>query len=223
MGRDPGHLHVVEPLPRVRAGGLGPGWEGWAGAGARSWAPMPPPACVPQRVSRCGAAGTRLAAGACAGSAHTSPTPRRCPGKVCTWEHPGTVRLDSVVSSGLLFAGSHLPPLYLDGHVFASQPRLVPQSIPQQQSYQQVMRASQAAAWGTGVQRTVESLPALTGALARFLRPSRVMPSSQPVLAARKCSVNGHRRDGEEEWSSTLQTLSFPLSEFFLCPSWGIS
>lgn len=95
MGRDPGHLHVVEPLPRVRAGGLGPGWEGWAGAGARSWAPMPPPACVPQRVSRCGAAGTRLAAGACAGSAHTSPTPRRCPGKVCTWEHPGTVRLDS--------------------------------------------------------------------------------------------------------------------------------
>ncbi|XP_049629936.1 protein PRRC2B isoform X4 [Suncus etruscus] len=33
--------------------------------------------------------------------------------------------------------GSHLPPLYLDGHVFASQPRLVPPTIPQQQSYQQ--------------------------------------------------------------------------------------
>ncbi|XP_039718827.1 protein PRRC2B isoform X4 [Pteropus medius] len=42
--------------------------------------------------------------------------------------------------------GNHLPPLYLDGHVFASQPRLVPQTIPQQQSYQQVMTASQAAA-----------------------------------------------------------------------------
>ncbi|XP_067328067.1 protein PRRC2B isoform X2 [Anolis sagrei] len=33
--------------------------------------------------------------------------------------------------------GSHIPPLYLDGHVFASQPRLLPQAIPQQQSYQQ--------------------------------------------------------------------------------------
>ncbi|KAM6243564.1 protein PRRC2B isoform 7-T15 [Porphyrio hochstetteri] len=33
--------------------------------------------------------------------------------------------------------GNHIPPLYLDGHVFASQPRLVPQTIPQQQSYQQ--------------------------------------------------------------------------------------
>ncbi|XP_040819592.1 protein PRRC2B isoform X3 [Ochotona curzoniae] len=33
--------------------------------------------------------------------------------------------------------GSHLPPLYLDGHVFASQPRLVPPTMPQQQSYQQ--------------------------------------------------------------------------------------
>uniref|UniRef100_A0A452UW80 Proline rich coiled-coil 2B n=1 Tax=Ursus maritimus TaxID=29073 RepID=A0A452UW80_URSMA len=39
--------------------------------------------------------------------------------------------------------GSHLPPLYLDGHVFASQPRLVPQSIPQQQSYQQAAAAQQ--------------------------------------------------------------------------------
>uniref|UniRef100_A0A2K5U2S9 Proline rich coiled-coil 2B n=1 Tax=Macaca fascicularis TaxID=9541 RepID=A0A2K5U2S9_MACFA len=39
--------------------------------------------------------------------------------------------------------GSHLPPLYLDGHVFASQPRLVPQTIPQQQSYQQAAAAQQ--------------------------------------------------------------------------------
>ncbi|XP_034350104.1 protein PRRC2B isoform X9 [Arvicanthis niloticus] len=39
--------------------------------------------------------------------------------------------------------GSHLPPLYLDGHVFASQPRLVPQTIPQQQSYQQAATAQQ--------------------------------------------------------------------------------
>lgn len=42
--------------------------------------------------------------------------------------------------TGCLFwcPGNHIPPLYLDGHVFASQPRLVPQTIPQQQSYQQV-------------------------------------------------------------------------------------
>ncbi|KAM8801987.1 protein PRRC2B isoform 2-T3 [Rhynchonycteris naso] len=39
--------------------------------------------------------------------------------------------------------GSHLPPLYLDGHVFASQPRLVPPTIPQQQSYQQAAAAQQ--------------------------------------------------------------------------------
>ncbi|XP_012876832.1 PREDICTED: protein PRRC2B isoform X6 [Dipodomys ordii] len=39
--------------------------------------------------------------------------------------------------------GSHLPPLYLDGHMFASQPRLVPQTIPQQQSYQQAAAAQQ--------------------------------------------------------------------------------
>uniref|UniRef100_G3U2J8 Proline rich coiled-coil 2B n=1 Tax=Loxodonta africana TaxID=9785 RepID=G3U2J8_LOXAF len=38
--------------------------------------------------------------------------------------------------------GNHLP-LYLDGHVFASQPRLVPQTIPQQQSYQQAAAAQQ--------------------------------------------------------------------------------
>lgn len=36
-----------------------------------------------------------------------------------------------------MILGNHIPPLYLDGHVFASQPRLVPQTIPQQQSYQQ--------------------------------------------------------------------------------------
>ncbi|XP_069093181.1 protein PRRC2B isoform X2 [Pleurodeles waltl] len=33
--------------------------------------------------------------------------------------------------------GNHITPLYLDGHVFASQPRLVQQTIPQQQGYQQ--------------------------------------------------------------------------------------
>ncbi|KAJ7308000.1 hypothetical protein JRQ81_008500, partial [Phrynocephalus forsythii] len=38
--------------------------------------------------------------------------------------------------------GNHIPPLYLDGHVFASQPRLVPQTIPQQQSYQQAAAAA---------------------------------------------------------------------------------
>lgn len=36
------------------------------------------------------------------------------------------------------FAGNHIPPLYLDGHVFPSQPRLVPPTLTQQQTYQQV-------------------------------------------------------------------------------------
>lgn len=31
-----------------------------------------------------------------------------------------------------------MPPLYLDGHVFSSQPRLVPPTLTQQQTYQQV-------------------------------------------------------------------------------------
>eukprot|EP00069_Balaena_mysticetus_P006639 bmy_05360T0 len=52
------------------------------------------------------------------------------------------VPVASVAPSASL-PGSHLPPLYLDGHVFASQPRLVPQTIPQQQSYQQAAAAQQ--------------------------------------------------------------------------------
>lgn len=59
-------------------------------------------------------------------------------------------RPDRLVSPWILSLGNHLPPLYLDGHVFASQPRLVPQTIPQQQSYQQVMTASQVGRWGRG-------------------------------------------------------------------------
>ncbi|XP_041431232.1 protein PRRC2B isoform X4 [Xenopus laevis] len=39
--------------------------------------------------------------------------------------------------------GNHIPPLYLDGHVFANQPRLVQQTIPQQQGYQQAAAAQQ--------------------------------------------------------------------------------
>ncbi|KAM4696051.1 protein PRRC2B [Rhinophrynus dorsalis] len=38
---------------------------------------------------------------------------------------------------------NHITPLYLDGHVFASQPRLVQQTIPQQQGYQQAAAAQQ--------------------------------------------------------------------------------
>lgn len=40
----------------------------------------------------------------------------------------------------LVFTGNHIPPLYLDGHVFPSQPRLVPPTLTQQQTYQQVSR-----------------------------------------------------------------------------------
>lgn len=54
-------------------------------------------------------------------------------------ESSAAARPDPVLPPWVLSAGSHLPPLYLDGHVFASQPRLVPQTIPQQQPYQQVM------------------------------------------------------------------------------------
>nr|XP_033816611.1 protein PRRC2B-like isoform X5 [Geotrypetes seraphini] len=39
--------------------------------------------------------------------------------------------------------GSHIPPLYLDGHMFTNQPRLVPQTIPQPQGYQQAAAAQQ--------------------------------------------------------------------------------
>ncbi|KFQ99331.1 Protein PRRC2B [Opisthocomus hoazin] len=46
-------------------------------------------------------------------------------------------------SASITLGGNHIPPLYLDGHVFASQPRLVPQTIPQQQSYQQAAAAQQ--------------------------------------------------------------------------------
>ncbi|KAG8429784.1 hypothetical protein GDO86_019225 [Hymenochirus boettgeri] len=39
--------------------------------------------------------------------------------------------------------GNHITPLYLDGHVFTNQPRLVQQTIPQQQGYQQAAAAQQ--------------------------------------------------------------------------------
>uniref|UniRef100_A0A8C9T569 Proline rich coiled-coil 2B n=1 Tax=Scleropages formosus TaxID=113540 RepID=A0A8C9T569_SCLFO len=39
--------------------------------------------------------------------------------------------------------GNHISPLYLDGHVFPSQPRLVPPTITQQQNYQQAAAAQQ--------------------------------------------------------------------------------
>ncbi|XP_061887052.1 protein PRRC2B isoform X3 [Entelurus aequoreus] len=41
------------------------------------------------------------------------------------------------VAPSMSMQGSHIPPLYLDGHVFPSQPRLVPPTMTQQQSYQQ--------------------------------------------------------------------------------------
>ncbi|XP_075041359.1 protein PRRC2B isoform X10 [Mixophyes fleayi] len=47
----------------------------------------------------------------------------------------------SVAPSGSL-PGNHIPPLYLESHMFAGQPRLVQQTIPQQQGYQQVWAAA---------------------------------------------------------------------------------
>ncbi|XP_076020368.1 protein PRRC2B isoform X3 [Genypterus blacodes] len=41
------------------------------------------------------------------------------------------------VAPSMSMQGNHIPPLYLDGHVFPSQPRLVPPTMTQQQTYQQ--------------------------------------------------------------------------------------
>ncbi|XP_033845076.1 protein PRRC2B isoform X2 [Periophthalmus magnuspinnatus] len=47
------------------------------------------------------------------------------------------------VAPSMSMQGNHIPPLYLDGHVFPSQPRLVPPTLTQQQSYQQAAAAQQ--------------------------------------------------------------------------------
>ncbi|KAJ8408702.1 hypothetical protein AAFF_G00253370 [Aldrovandia affinis] len=48
------------------------------------------------------------------------------------------------VAPSVSMQGNHIPPLYLDGHVFPSQPRLVPPpTLSQQQSYQQAAAAQQ--------------------------------------------------------------------------------
>ncbi|XP_062340291.1 protein PRRC2B [Osmerus eperlanus] len=45
------------------------------------------------------------------------------------------------VAPSMSMQGNHIPPLYLDGHVFPSQPRLVPPTMTQPQSYQQAAAA----------------------------------------------------------------------------------
>ncbi|XP_029024602.1 protein PRRC2B isoform X3 [Betta splendens] len=47
------------------------------------------------------------------------------------------------VAPSMSMQGSHIPPLYLDGHVFPSQPRLVPPTMTQQQTYQQAAAPQQ--------------------------------------------------------------------------------
>lgn len=47
------------------------------------------------------------------------------------------------VAPSMSMQGNHIPPLYLDGHVFSSQPRLVPPTMTQQQTYQQAAAAQQ--------------------------------------------------------------------------------
>ncbi|XP_036436536.1 protein PRRC2B isoform X1 [Colossoma macropomum] len=47
------------------------------------------------------------------------------------------------VAPSVSMQGNHITPLYLDGHVFPSQPRLVPPTMTQQQSYQQAAAAQQ--------------------------------------------------------------------------------
>ncbi|XP_042565209.1 protein PRRC2B isoform X3 [Clupea harengus] len=47
------------------------------------------------------------------------------------------------VAPSVSMQGNHMTPLYLDGHVFPSQPRLVPPTMSQQQSYQHQAAAAQ--------------------------------------------------------------------------------
>ncbi|XP_024154889.1 protein PRRC2B [Oryzias melastigma] len=47
------------------------------------------------------------------------------------------------VAPSMSIQGNPIPPLYLDGHVFQSQPRLVPPTMTQQQTYQQAPTAQQ--------------------------------------------------------------------------------
>ncbi|XP_034048241.1 protein PRRC2B isoform X3 [Thalassophryne amazonica] len=47
------------------------------------------------------------------------------------------------VAPSMSMQGNHIAPLYLDGHVFPSQPRLVPPTMTQQQTYQQAAAAQQ--------------------------------------------------------------------------------
>ncbi|XP_034997240.2 protein PRRC2B isoform X2 [Hippoglossus stenolepis] len=47
------------------------------------------------------------------------------------------------VAPSMSMQGNHITPLYLDGHVFPSQPRLVPPNMTQQQTYQQAAAAQQ--------------------------------------------------------------------------------
>ncbi|XP_019937541.2 protein PRRC2B isoform X7 [Paralichthys olivaceus] len=47
------------------------------------------------------------------------------------------------VAPSMSMQGNHITPLYLDGHVFPSQPRLVPPTMTQQQTYQQAAAAQQ--------------------------------------------------------------------------------
>ncbi|XP_068608646.1 protein PRRC2B [Brachionichthys hirsutus] len=47
------------------------------------------------------------------------------------------------VAPSMSMQGNHIPPLYLDGHLFPSQPRLVPPTVTQQQTYQQAAAAQQ--------------------------------------------------------------------------------
>lgn len=105
------------------------------------------------------------------------------PALLCSLPHrfsgpSGTVRLDPVPLPQILFLGSHLPPLYLDGHVFASQPRLVPQTIPQQQSFQQVMPARPATQGHGGGRSTGRDwlLHVPVHCLSRVSHPSRYCP-----------------------------------------------
>ncbi|XP_028318054.1 protein PRRC2B isoform X3 [Gouania willdenowi] len=47
------------------------------------------------------------------------------------------------VAPSMSMQGNHIPPLYLDGHIFQSQPRLVPPTMTQQQTYTQAAAAQQ--------------------------------------------------------------------------------
>ena len=89
--------------------------------------------------------------------------------------------------------------------MFAGQPQLVPQTIPQQQSYQQVMTAGRVAPWGMGMQHTVELISLLDLFTVLFLCPL-TWTAQHPAHPSRQ-EVFGERTQERQGRGMELGTL----------------